>query len=188
MTTGDSRNPIGTTIAGRYELRAILGRGGMATVYRAPQGTLDREGAVKLIDPQLENDPTFSERFRLEARIVARLRHPNILTIYDFGEEQGMLYLVTELVRGGTLQERLGQIQSFAQALDVIEQVGHALDYAHSQGIVHRDVKPANVFLEGDRAILADFGIAKVIAGMTDAGLTATGTGIGTPEYMAPEQ
>ena len=175
-------------IAGRYELREVLGRGGMATVYRAYQAALDRFVAVKLIDPRLASDPTFVERFRLEARIAARLRHPNLLTIFDFGDDNGTLYLVTELIEGGTLQARLGEINSFAVAIDLIEQVGAALDFAHTQEIVHRDVKPANVFLEGDRAILADFGIAKVISDTTDAGLTATGTGVGTPEYMAPEQ
>ena len=183
---GDERG--GRTIAGRYELREVLGRGGMATVYRAYQAALDRFVAVKLIDTRLASDPTFVERFRLEARIAARLRHPNLLTIFDFGDDRGDLYLVTELIEGGTLQEQLGAFGSFARALGVVEQIGNALDFAHAQGIVHRDVKPANVFLEGDRAILADFGIAKVLSGTTDAGLTAAGTGIGTPEYMAPEQ
>lgn len=188
MTGGQDRNLIGRTIAGRYELRAILGRGGMATVYRGYQRALDREVAVKLIDPHRERDPEFVERFRLEARIVARLRHRNILTIYDFGEEFGIPFLVTELIGGGTVQSRLNEPRSPAQALDIIAQVGQALDYAHSEGIVHRDVKPANIFLERDQAILADFGIAKVLGGVTDAGLTSTGAGIGTPEYMAPEQ
>jgi len=186
--SGNGRNFDRRTIAGRYELRDVLGRGGMATVYRAYQAALDRFVAIKLIDPRLANDPTFVERFRLEARIAARLRHPNLLTIFDFGDDNGTLYLVTELIEGGTLQAKLGEINSFAVAIDLVEQIGQALDFAHTQEIVHRDVKPANVFLEGDRAILADFGIAKVLSDTTDAGLTATGTGIGTPEYMAPEQ
>lgn len=186
--SGNGRDFDRRMIAGRYELRKVLGRGGMATVYRAYQAALDRFVAIKLIDPRLASDLTFVERFRLEARIAARLRHPNLLTIFDFGDDNGTLYLVTELIEGGTLQARLGEINSFAVAIDLIEQIGAALDFAHTQEIVHRDVKPANVFLEGDRAILADFGIAKVLSDTTDAGLTATGTGVGTPEYMAPEQ
>ena len=178
----------GTLLAGRYELRERLGRGGMATVRRAYQPALDRFVAVKLIDPRLASDPTFVERFRQEARIAARLRHPNILSIYDFGDDNGTLYLVTELVTGGTLEERLDQRGGFAAALELVEQVGRALDYAHAQGIAHRDVKPANIFLEEERAILADFGIAKQFADTPAAGLTASGVGLGTPEYMAPEQ
>ncbi len=160
----------------------------MATVCRAYQAAFDRFVAIKLIDPRLASDPTFVERFPLEARIAARLRHPNPLTIFDFGDDNSILYLVTELIEGGTLQARLGEINSFAVAIDLTEQIGAALDFADTQEIVHRDAKPANVFLEGDRAILADFGIAKVLSDTTDAGLTATGAGIGTPEYMAPEQ
>jgi serine/threonine-protein kinase len=175
-------------IAGRYTLGEMLGRGGMATVYRAYQAALDRDVAIKLIDTSLANDATFVERFRLEARIAARLRHPHILTIFDFGEDDGTLYLATELIEGGTLQGKLGEYNSFASIIELIEPIGRALDFAHTQGIVHRDVKPANIFLEGARPILADFGIAKVIGDATDLGLTAAGSGVGTPEYMAPEQ
>ena len=185
MTGGEGR--AGALLAGRYELRERLGRGGMATVRRAYQPALERFVAIKLIDPRLASDPTFVERFRQEARIAARLRHPNILSIYDFGDDNGTLYLVTELVTGGTLEERLDRLGGFAAALDLVEQIGRALDYAHAQGIVHRDVKPANIFLEGDRAILADFGIARQFEGVI-AGPTASGVGLGMPEYMAPEQ
>ncbi len=186
--SGQGRESDGRMIAGRYELREALGSGGMATVYRAYQAALDRFVAVKLIDPRLASDGTFAERFRLEARIAARLRHPHILTIFDFGEDTGTLYLVTELIEGGTLQENLGAFDSFVGIVELLEPIGLALDFAHAQGIVHRDVKPANIFLEGSRPLLADFGIAKVIGGATDAGLTAAGAGIGTPEWMAPEQ
>ena len=185
MTGGEGTT--GELLAGRYELRERLGRGGMATVRRAYQPALDRFVAVKLIDPRLASDPAFVARFRQEARIAARLRHPNILSIYDFGDDDGTLYLVTELVTGGTLEDRLARFGGFAAALDLVEQIGRALDYAHAQGIVHRDVKPANIFLDGDRAILADFGIAKQFEDVS-AGLTASGVGLGTPEYMAPEQ
>lgn len=186
MTEG--QGAAGGLLAGRYELREQLGRGGMATVRRAYQPALDRFVAIKLIDPLLASDPAFVARFRLEARIAARLRHPNILTIYDFGDDVGTLYLVTELIDGGTLEARLDTIDTFATALDLVEQIGRSLDYAHGQGIIHRDVKPSNVFLEGGRAILADFGIAKQVTDVATDGLTMRGVGIGTPEYMAPEQ
>jgi serine/threonine-protein kinase len=182
---------VGRTIAGRYELRAVLGRGGMATVYRAYQPGLDREVAVKVIAANLAHDPDFAERFRREARTVARLRHPHILMVHDFGEEQGLLYLTTELIVGGTLQDQLTGGLSSGRALELLSQVGEALDYAHARGVVHRDVKPLNVFVDrerGDQAILADFGIAKAMSETTGAGLTGTGLSIGTPEYMAPEQ
>ncbi len=178
----------GQIIAGRYELRGIVGRGGMATVYRAYQESLDRFVAIKLIDPRLATQPDFIERFRLEARIVARLHHPNILTIYDFGEDHATLYLVTELINGGTLQTRIGDFTTTAAILDLLTPIGHAIDYANRQGIVHRDIKPANIFLGDHRPILADFGIAKAVDSFTSAGLTVPGTGIGTPSYMAPEQ
>ena len=182
---------VGRTLAGRYELREVLGRGGMATVYRAYQPGLDRFVAVKVIAANLAHDPDFIERFRREARTVARLRHPNILTVHDFGEEGGLLYLVTELIAGGTLQARLPEIRTAERACALLAQVGAALDFAHAQGIVHRDVKPLNIFLADDRAeqaILADFGIAKATVEATGASLTGTGLSIGTPEYMAPEQ
>lgn len=186
---------IGRTIAGRYELRDVLGRGGMATVYRAYQPSLDRQVAVKIIASNLAHDPEFVERFRREARTVARLRHPNILTVHDFGEEDGLLFLVTELIGGGTLQSRLHELRSSDRAVELIAQVGAALDFAHAQGVVHRDVKPLNIFLdrrgdgeESDQAILADFGIAKATVEATGGKLTGTGLSIGTPEYMAPEQ
>ncbi|MFN8536011.1 MAG: serine/threonine-protein kinase [Thermomicrobiales bacterium] len=186
---------IGRMIAGRYELRDVLGRGGMATVFRAYQPSLDRQVAVKIIASNLAHDPEFVERFRREARTVARLRHPNILTVHDFGEEDGLLFLVTELIGGGTLQSRLHELRSSDRAVELIAQVGAALDFAHAQGVIHRDVKPLNIFLdrrgegeEGDQAILADFGIAKATAEATGGKLTGTGLSIGTPEYMAPEQ
>ncbi|HET8630163.1 MAG TPA: protein kinase [Thermomicrobiales bacterium] len=185
MAWGDAGNLLGRTVAGRYELLSVLGRGGMATVYKASQPTLDRFVAVKVIAPGLADDLRFVERFRREARMVARLRHPNILTVHDFGEDGGLLYLVTEYVEGGTLRDHAAFRSSPDRALDAIGQVGAALDYAHARGVVHRDVKPGNVFMDGERAVLADFGIAKAAGG---EGLTQPFTAIGTPEYIAPEQ
>jgi serine/threonine-protein kinase len=173
---------------GQYEIITPLGQGGMASVYRAYQTNLDREVAIKVIAPQFANDPAFAERFRREARSIARLRHPNILTVYDAGEETGMLYLAMELVEGQTLKEELqGKGLDAERAARLISQVASALDYAHSKGIIHRDVKPANVLLDQDgRAVLSDFGIAKLVEANTQ--LTGTGVGVGTPDYMSPEQ
>lgn len=171
---------------GPYELRGVLGQGGMATVYRAYQPALDREVAIKVIAKQFASDPNFRERFRREARAVARVRHPNILAVYDFGEVDGASYLVTELINGGTLHARSGRVMQPRQVARLIRQLGEALDHAHGAGLVHRDVKPGNIFLEGQRAILADFGIVKAFNEASD--LTKTGVGLGTPEYIAPEQ
>lgn len=182
---------LGRTLAGRYELLAVLGRGGMATVYQARQPALDRLVAVKVIAPSFASEPNFVERFRREARTVARLHHPHILTIYDFGDDAGLLYLVTELIEGGTLRDYLRGPLPIPSALAILEQVGAALDYAHQQGIIHRDVKPGNIFLRGgdrQQAVLADFGIAKVVADTAGPALTQSGVGMGTPEYIAPEQ
>ncbi|HEX5506815.1 MAG TPA: protein kinase, partial [Thermomicrobiales bacterium] len=179
---------VGRTIAGRYRLLSVLGRGGMATVYLAHQPSLERRVAVKVIAPALAGDPVFVERFRREAQTVARLRHPNILTVHDFGEDGEILFLVAEYIEGGTLRALLRGPLAPAPALDLVAQVGAALDYAHARGIIHRDVKPGNVFLDGGRAVLADFGIAKAVAEATGVALTQSGVGMGTPEYIAPEQ
>ncbi|HET8630767.1 MAG TPA: tetratricopeptide repeat protein [Thermomicrobiales bacterium] len=172
---------------GPYEIRGLLGRGGMSTVYRAYQPALDREVAVKVLTGSHAADPIFRERFRREARAVARLRHPNILAVYDSGEAGGEPYLVSELIEGGTLQRHLGRPLDPRDVARLARQIGAALDYAHGQGLIHRDVKPANIFVDGPRAVLGDFGIVKAsVPGWT--ALTQTGFGVGTPEYMAPEQ
>jgi tRNA A-37 threonylcarbamoyl transferase component Bud32 len=171
---------------GRYELIAAIGRGGMAEVYRARDTKLGRDVAVKLVLPSYA-EPEFVERFLREARLVASLEHPNILPVYDFGEEHGKPYLVVPLVDGGALENRLGRgIVPLAKVVEWIRALAGALDYAHGRGVLHRDVKPANVLLaEGDRPFLSDFGIAK--GNDATSKLTATGVVLGTPSYMAPE-
>ena len=181
----------GTTI-GRYEILEPIGQGGMATVYKARQPALDRVVALKVIRPGFSDDPEFLERFRREARAVARLDHPNIVQIYDFDEIDGRAILAMQFLEGGTLKDRVAQLAREQRLLGsdevarVVEQIATGLGYAHSLGIVHRDVKPANVMLTHDgRAVVTDFGIARMLGGTQ---LTATGVGIGTPEYMSPEQ
>lgn len=173
---------------GRYRLEALLGRGGMADVWRASDTKLARSVAVKVIHASYAQDPHFIERFLREARVVASLEHPNILPVYDFGDEGGIPFLVMPHLAGGTLRDRLrGAPIPLAVAASWIRQLADALDAAHAAGILHRDVKPANVLLgRDDRLFLADFGIAKLVETMT--GLTATGVVVGTPTYMAPEQ
>ncbi len=180
-----------TLIGNRYRLLGKLGQGGFATVYRAQDTSLDREVAIKLLDIQLlqREDPTFLGRFKREAKTMASLKHPFIIDVYDYGEHDGQPYIVMPFLPGPSLDKLIkekGQLEP-AQALLIAEQVGQALDYAHENHIVHRDIKPANVlFDEYQQAILTDFGIVK-LAGENTA-LTKTGTGMGTPFYMAPEQ
>lgn len=173
---------------GPYELRGVLGRGGAATVYRGYDPGLGREVAIKVMTIKEGQEPLLRERFRREAQAVARLRHPNIVTVYSSGEERGVPYLVMELFPGGALARRLGRPLALTDAATVIRQIGGALDYAHAQGFLHRDIKPANIFIDGGRAILADFGIVKALGGDEGTNLTETGLTIGTPEYIAPEQ
>jgi tRNA A-37 threonylcarbamoyl transferase component Bud32 len=173
---------------GRYRLEATLGKGGMAEVYRATDTKLARTVAVKVILETHAVEEHFLERFLREARMVASLEHPNILPVYDFGEENGLPFLVMPYLPGGSLRERLkaGPVP-LPLAFSWIAQLADALDAAHAAGVLHRDVKPANVLLgKDDRLFLADFGIAKMRESQT--GLTATGVVVGTPIYMAPEQ
>lgn len=177
---------IGLTL-GHCTIEELLGQGGMARVYRGKQENLDRHVAIKVLPPYYAADPAFVERFKLEARAMARLSHPNIVTVHDAGEENGRLYIVMEYVAGGTLKEHMASPMQMREITRIIHEVASALTYANSMGIIHRDVKPVNVLMDvGGRAVLSDFGIAKVLA--TSAALTHTGAGVGTPEYMSPEQ
>ncbi|MCK6685497.1 MAG: serine/threonine protein kinase [Thermoanaerobaculia bacterium] len=172
---------------GRYRLESLLGRGGMAAVYRAFDEELRRAVAIKVILGEHVTDESFLKRFKQEAELVAHLDHPNILPVYDFGEDAGRPYLVMPLRDGGSLESRMHGPVPPGAALSFIAQVAEALDAAHAAGVLHRDVKPANVLLgRDDHVYLSDFGIAKMLE--TQKGLTATGMVIGTPTYMAPEQ
>lgn len=178
---------------GAYRLTEKLGEGGMSEVYKAYQPRLDRYVAIKFIRPELAADPEFLPRFEQEARALGRLSHPAIVSVFDYGELEGRGYLVMEYLPGGTLKDRLcelrqrGEKMSLKEACQIIRQASEALDYAHQQGIIHRDVKPANIMLvQGGRVVLNDFGIARMIG--SDSALTRTGTAIGTPDYMSPEQ
>ncbi len=181
------RNWSGRTI-GNYQIVEEIGRGGMAVVYRAYQPQLDRWVAIKVLQATGASGREFLARFRREARAVAALRHPNILTIHDYGEEGGIAYIVMEYIPGGTLKSRLtGQPWRWPDAATLIIPVGRALAYAHSQGIVHRDVKPANILMaRPDWPVLADFGLVKLIG--HQKGITRPGVTIGTPAYFSPEQ
>ncbi|MEE8391977.1 MAG: FHA domain-containing serine/threonine-protein kinase [Anaerolineae bacterium] len=177
----------GQTIGG-YQIAEEAGQGGMATVYRAYQAQLERWVAVKIMHTTETSSKEFLARFRREARAIAKLRHPNILTIYDYGEERGIAYIVMEYVPGGTLKTHLtGQPMEWPDAAMLVVPVGRALAYAHSEGIVHRDVKPANILLaRPDWPMLADFGLVKLVGGQRD--ITRPGASIGTPAYFSPEQ
>ena len=175
----------------RYRVTARLGMGGMAAVYKAYDTRLDRDIALKLIRtrdiPESQHNQMM-KRFEREAKAQARFSHPNIVPVHDYGEVDGFPYLVMEYLTGGALKDRITGSIEYQQALRWLIPIADALAYAHERGVVHRDVKPGNIlFDETDRPMLTDFGIAKVL--MTDqATLTGTGLGIGTPEYMAPEQ
>jgi len=185
-------NLIGKQI-GSYQIVEELGRGGMAVVYRAYQPSLNRHVAIKVLPPQLGFDRQFVDRFLREARAAASLRHPNIVVIHDVGhetgQEQDIYFIVMEYLEGHTLKDLVQQEGPLhpQRAAYIVEQVASALDYAHQRGFVHRDVKPANIFVgPGDHVTLTDFGIAK--AASETQHLTRTGTLMGTPEYMSPEQ
>jgi serine/threonine-protein kinase len=165
----------------------LLGQGGMARVYRAHQTHLDRDIAIKVLPPYYASDQNFVDRFELEARSLARLSHPHIVIVHDAGEEHGLLYIIMEYVAGGNLRDYMAQSISLREVTRIIREVASALTYAHERGIIHRDVKPVNVLMDPSRrAVLSDFGIAKVMA--TSAAMTRSGAGVGTPEYMSPEQ
>ena len=178
---------IGRTL-GKYEIRELLGQGGMATVYKGYQPDIDRYVAIKVLPPHPGQDMQFVDRFMLEARTIARLQHPHILPVYDFGTQDDILYLAIAYIQGGSLSDRIDSgPMPLNQIERILNQLAAALDYAHRQGVIHRDIKPDNILLDGEgNVLLADFGIAKLAGG--DSRLTATGGLVGTPAYIAPEQ
>jgi len=178
----------GLLLAGRYRLEDVIAVGGMGQVWRALDETLQRPVAVKVVRPGATNRETFLERFRAEARNSAALQHPNIVTVHDFGEGEESAYLVMELIDGEPLSailERRGPLPA-SEARDILYQAALALGAAHEAGVVHRDVKPANIVVDaGGYARLTDFGISKATAG---SDLTQTGEVLGTAHYLSPEQ
>ena len=180
-------NLVGQTL-GQYQIIGLAGRGGMATVYKAYQPSLNRYVAIKVLPEFMAQDEQFVVRFRQEALAAAGLRHPNILVIHDVGQQGNVHYIAMEFLEGQTLAQviqRSGGLD-IHRVVRIIDQVASALDYAHQRGLIHRDIKPANIFIgSDDHVTLMDFGIAKALASV---GVTRTGTMVGTPEYMSPEQ
>ncbi len=194
--TGLAAPPLEAVAAAfpQFEILGLVGLGGMGVVYKVRQPKLDRIVALKLLPMSLSADPAFAERFHREARFLARLSHPQIVSVYDFGESGGFCYLLMEFVDGVNLRQamRAGRFTP-DQALAVVPDICAALQYAHDQGVLHRDIKPENILLDAQgRVKIADFGIAKLVGDpgdpRTDLTLTQSGARLGTPHYMAPEQ
>jgi len=192
----DLHGLIGQTIVGRYAVDSVLGVGGMGVVYKAHQASVDREVAIKVLMPEMIADENLIKRFELEARASSRLSHPNTITVYDFGRENDLLYIVMELLQGASLEAEIKSEGAFdwTRALTITAQVCGSLAEAHEKKIVHRDIKPDNIFLqsiEGGRDFVKvlDFGVAKLRdKGIQDVTLTQAGIIFGTPKYMSPEQ
>jgi serine/threonine protein kinase len=177
-------------IGHQYELESEIGRGGMSVVYRARDLRLNRTVAVKVLPPELAYDPAIRTRFTREAQTSAQLSHPHIVPIYDVGDREGIAYFVMSIVTGGNLAGHLAREprQPINEVRRILGEIADALAYAHLRGVIHRDIKPDNVLLDGNsgRAMVTDFGIARAMEGGTR--LTATGIAVGTPTYMSPEQ
>ncbi|HEX3053519.1 MAG TPA: protein kinase [Aggregatilineaceae bacterium] len=184
-------NLVGKTL-GQYELRELLGLGGMGAVYRAYQRSLRREVAVKVLTFSLAQQSGYLERFNREAETAASLEHAHIIPVYDYGTQDGVSFVAMRLLTGGTLTERIVQresdhLPSLNETADLLKQLASALDYAHSQGVIHRDIKPSNIMFDHQgHSYLVDFGIAKLTEATT--ALTSSGVAMGTPIYMSPEQ
>ncbi len=178
-----------TRSLGKYEIIEEIGKGGFATVYRARDPDLDRIIALKVLDPLLTRDPVWVARFRREARAVAKLDHPHVLTIHEVGQAEGMLYIAMRLVEGGSLARRITDQGALPwdEVVRLVGEIASALDYAHEQGVVHRDLKAANVLLDEERgALLTDFGFARMVA-ESSFSVSISGGVVGTPQYIAPE-
>src|SRR6266568_5180318 len=188
LGNNDDLNSLVGKSLGQFRIVEQIGAGGMAMVFKAYQPTLDRYVAIKVLPAFHARDPIFLKRFTQEARSVAKLAHPNIVQIHDFGEQENITFIVMEYVESGTLKDRLKERPLIVpEAVDFVIQAAEGLGCAHSHGIIHRDVKPANMLLRKDgHLLLSDFGIAKILEGTVN--LTRVGTGIGTPQYMSPEQ
>jgi serine/threonine protein kinase len=170
-----------------FKILRTIGRGGMATVYLAIQESLERKVVLKVMNTAQSESKDFISRFINEGRIVAGLRHPHIITIHDIGQADGLVYIAMEYVEGGDLKSRIGEPHPPEEVLHIMRGVAEALSFAHEKGVIHRDVKPANILFRTDGTVLlSDFGIAKQIA--SDSELTSTGTILGSPFYMSPEQ
>ncbi len=194
LDSGASRFPRADQLIGKFpnlEIMHLIGHGGMASVYLARQTNLDRVVALKVLSPHLSNDPAFTERFVREARTLAKLTHPNIVTLFDFGQSEGMHYLVMEYVDGINLRDAIeaGTIEP-QRALEIVPSICSSLQYAHDQGVIHRDIKPENILLDKSGTVkIADFGLAKLLQPKEEEfTLTATRQVLGTLKYMAPEQ
>lgn len=190
--SGESIDAVRAAVAGQYTVERLLGQGGMGAVYLGRDKTLDRPVAIKVIKPDVAANDVIRDRFLQEARSVAKLRHPNIVSVYSAGEANGLLYFAMELVEGQSLREvieKAGRIPH-SQAERIISEIALALDHAHAHGLVHRDVKPDNILIETStgRALLTDFGVARAAQAGAEHGLTQTGMIIGSPRYMSPEQ
>ncbi|HEY8082341.1 MAG TPA: protein kinase [Solirubrobacterales bacterium] len=188
MEARSSSSMIGTVLSGRYRLEAKLGSGGMSTVYLARDETLDRPVAVKVMHREMSEQPDQLERFRQEARAVAKLSHPNVVSVIDAGEDGGHPYIVFEYVKGETLKQRISRVGALdtQEAIAYAIEIGRGLSVAHGRSMVHRDIKPQNVLIDDEgRAKLTDFGISRQLE---QDGMTATGRVLGTTDYVAPEQ
>ncbi len=190
-------NLVGQTL-NRYQIVSLLGEGGMGSVYRGYDTTLQRDVAIKVMHPNFARQPNFQERFLQEARTAARLNHPGIVQIHDFGSHRSQLYIVMKFIPGANLEEMLRDLRNhgrwipLGEAVNLIRQVALALDYAHRQGVLHRDIKPGNIMVEPEPSdglpyhpVVTDLGLAKLVQG---GAMTQDGTSMGTPAYMSPEQ